>query len=180
MPYHEFNRMNIPECPYQNYSSFDQTSNGLTGLSLGANELLENLRILSIDHVKFNMFLELIDYHLKVDVVPPGLQVQLQPLGFKHEENPLLWKEWGDELKNCSKSLMNVLKYHYSNKINNLTWLKSSVKRQAMSAVMMEKNWGLDKARMMIESRVEKSVQEGLSNLNNLFYSDSSKSPTDW
>ena len=166
---------NIPTCSCQNYHSFDEQHRDLSGLSLAANELLENLRNLSINHVKFNMFLELVDYHLKIDVIPPGLQIDLKPLGFKEGGSALLWKEWNDELKSCSKSLMNILKYHYSNEINNLTWLKGSMKRQVMSAVMLEKNWNMDDARVLIENWIEKSVQKGLSDLTDLFYSHSHK-----
>lgn len=162
------------DLPSRNYT-YDYPA--FRGLSVTAKDLLDNLRNISIKHVKFNMFLKLIKFYTKIDVAPPGLQVNISPLGFSKEENPLLWNEWNEKLRSCSRSLMNMLKYHYTNEITNLSWLKNSLKREAVYVIVQEKQCNQCDACDLVEAWAENSVQYGLSNFTDLFYAHNAKSP---
>ena len=162
----------ITDLPCRNYT-FNYP--GFCGLSLAAKDLLDNLRNVAIKHVKFNMFLKLIKFYRKIGIAPPGLQVNILPLGFSREENPLLWNEWDEELRNCSKSLMKMLEYHYSKEITNLTWLKNSLKKEAVNLIVHEKQCTRCDACEVIEEWTENSVQRGLCNFTDLFYAHNTK-----
>ena len=142
-------------------------------LSPSIQSVLDELRDVSVNHVKYTLFLELVDFHLKIDAVPPGLQIDIQPLGFSCDENPLIWSEWKEELKNCSKSLMGILRYHYLNEISHFSWMKSSLKRQAVSSIMLEKDCSREIAIAFVDDWIEDSVHDSISNLTEMFYSRS-------
>ena len=142
-------------------------------LSLAVKQLLDELRNVSVIHVKFTLFLELVDFHLKIDAVPPGLQINIKPLGFSYEENPLLWNEWKEEVTNCSKSLMGILRYHYLNEINHYGWMKTSLKRQVVVSVTVELNCTRESAKQFVDDWVAFSINDSINNFTDVFYKKS-------
>ena len=156
--------------PYNESTDSESLNRAYESLTRSIRQLLDDLQQVSVSHVKYTLFLELIDFHLKIDAVPPVLQVDIQPLGFNCEEHPMIWNEWKDELKNCSKSLMSILRHHYVNEINHYSWLKSSIKRQVISSIMLEKNCSREVAVAFVDDWVERSVHHSINELTGLFY----------
>ena len=143
-------------------------------LSQSIQSVLHELRDVTVNHVKFALFLELIDFHLKIDAIPPGLQIDIPALGFCCKKNPQVWSEWKEELRKCSKSLMELLRYHYFNEISHFSWMKSSLQKQAISTIMIEKDCSREIAAMFVDDWIEKSVHSSMNDLSDMLYTRSS------
>ena len=142
-------------------------------LSQPIQSILDELRDVAVSYVKFALFLELIDFHLKVDAIPPGFQIEIKPLGFCSDKNSQIWSEWKEELKKCSKSLMCFLRNHYLNEIGHFGWIKSSLKRQVIKLIMSEKNCCCETAEVFADDWIEESVHYSINELSDKFFSNS-------
>ena len=139
-------------------------------LSRSIRSILDELRDVAVSHVKFALFLELIDFHLNIDAIPPGLEIEIKPLGFCCDKNPQIWSEWKEKLKKCSKSLMGILRYHYLNELSRFSAMKSSLRKKAINSTMLEKMCSCKTATGFVDNWIEKSAHGSIDELSSIFY----------
>lgn len=131
---------------------------------------LHGLQDAIIQQVKFSLFLELINFHSDIGLVPPGLQLNIQPPGYEVDDNSDIWPEWNVQLFKCSWCFVKILKKHYQKEIKTSVWLKNSLRVQCINALVLHKKCTKEAARDFVESWIRDIVQKKVNEFIALFH----------
>ena len=131
---------------------------------------LHGLQDAIIQQVKFSLFLELINFHSDIGLVPPGLHINIEPPGYKIEDNSDIWPEWKDQLFKCSCCFVKILKKHYLKEIKTNAWLRNSLKSQCINALILHKKCSKEAAADFVESWINDVVQKKVNGFIDLFH----------
>ena len=143
---------------------------GFTDQCLIIKGLLHGLQDSVLKRVKFSLFLELINFHLENETIPPGLQIQIKPPGFEENDKSPIWERWNSQLRCCSMSFVKILKHFYEEEVKTNTWLKQSLQKQCVDAITIHKHCTSLAAREYVQCWIDKVVQQNVTCFTNLFY----------
>ena len=134
--------------------------------------LLHGLRDAMLKQVKFSLFMELISFHAKKGVVPPGLRIGIKPTGFEEGDNSQIWTDWNNHIYKCSWEFVNILKYYYEEEIYANQWLKNSLKRQCIDAIALHNQCDRQTAIAYVENWIGKSATSSVNTFAEMFHKE--------
>ena len=131
--------------------------------------LLHGLRDAMLKHVKFCLFLDLLDFHSEKGKLPPGLRIRIKPPGFEDGDLAPIWCDWNRHACKCSWEFVKILKYYYIQEITSCQQMKTSLKKQCIDAIALHRRINRESAVACVEKWMSTSVQASIDAFTELF-----------
>nr|XP_002122459.1 uncharacterized protein LOC100177318 [Ciona intestinalis] len=141
--------------------------------------LLRGLVSAKIKQIKFSLFSNLLQHHMKQGTIPPILKLDAKPPGFETPEYDRILSQWKNMLNGSSKRLLVALKCLYDDEVAFNGWLSSSLKLQCVYAITNLLDCDRATANSKVQECVRQALTTSLDELTQVFYDQTNRTHRD-